>query len=209
MPTASSGRRQRLPAEVRIKHILHAALEEFSRHGFSAARMEDIAQAAGMSKGGLYAHFPSKESLLHTLLRHVIEAPLHDALHWWPSGAQSLEDLVNAYVDHNLAKLTDPAILPTIRLLLAEAPRLPESMQDWHKALMRTHTANHQRLLQRAVDEGFLPTLPEPMEEGSILLVPMMHSLFRILASGKPLSSTEIEALRPLHKTLLLRLLRP
>ncbi len=56
----SHRRRQRLPAEVRVQHILDAALAEFSRQGYNAARMEDIARSAGLSKGGLYAHFPSK-----------------------------------------------------------------------------------------------------------------------------------------------------
>lgn len=66
MPTAT--RRQRLPAAVHTKQIRDAALAEFSRQGYTAARMEDIAQAARLSKGGLYAHFPSKKALLQTLL---------------------------------------------------------------------------------------------------------------------------------------------
>lgn len=208
MPNEISRRRQRLPAEVRIQHILDAALSEFSRHGYGSARMEDIAQAAGLSKGGLYAHFPSKESLLKTLLANVIEVPLQDSLGWWPEGIQTLEELVSAFVDHTLQRLTDPAVLPTIRLLLAEAPRLPPDMQDWHQKLMATHEANHKRMLERAVCEGLMPHNPTPLE-GSVLVVPVMYSLFRILASGAPLTSAEIETLRPLHHSLLLRLLRP
>ena len=38
--------------------ILDAALEEFSRQGFAAARMEDIARRARVSKGSLYLYFP-------------------------------------------------------------------------------------------------------------------------------------------------------
>ena len=208
MLNESHRRRQRLPAEVRVQQILDAALAEFSRHGYNAARMEDIAQAAGLSKGGLYAHFPSKESLLQKLLERVLEAPLLENLHWWPSEARSLEDLVDAFVDHTLQRLTDPSILPTIRLLLAEAPRLPASMQDWHKNMMRMHAENHERLMQRAIAEGFL-TAPEGLTDCSILMLPMTQSLFMILASGEAPTPASIEALRPQHRLLLLRLLRP
>lgn len=151
----SHRRRQRLPAEVRVQHILDAALAEFSRQGYNAARMEDIARSAGLSKGGLYAHFPSKESLLQQLLARVLEAPLLENLHWWPCEARTLEDLVDAFVDHTLQRLTAPSVLPTIRLLLAEAPRLPQGMQDWQQNMMRMHAQNHERLMQRAIAEWF------------------------------------------------------
>nr|WP_246253939.1 helix-turn-helix domain-containing protein [Comamonas jiangduensis] len=88
-----------------MQHILDAALAEFSRQGYNAARMEDIARSAGLSKGGLYAHFPSKESLLQQLLARVLEAPLLENLHWWPCEARTLEDLVDAFVDHTLQRL--------------------------------------------------------------------------------------------------------
>lgn len=204
----SHRRRQRLPAEVRVQHILDAALAEFSRQGYNAARMEDIARSAGLSKGGLYAHFPSKESLLQQLLARVLEAPLLENLHWWPCEARTLEDLVDAFVDHTLQRLAAPSVLPTIRLLLTEAPRLPQGMQDWHQNMMRMHAQNHERLMQRAIAEGFV-TAPEGLMDCSILMLPMTQSLFMILASGEAPTPEAIQALRPQHRLLLLRLLRP
>ena len=61
-------RRLRLAPEARVPLILDAALQEFSRRGFSAARMDDIAQRCGLSKGGLYAHFDSKDAIFKALL---------------------------------------------------------------------------------------------------------------------------------------------
>lgn len=58
---AATRARQRLPADVRNRQILDAALAVFSERGFEAARMDDIAARAGLSKGGLYAHFRSKD----------------------------------------------------------------------------------------------------------------------------------------------------
>lgn len=206
MPTAP--RRQRLPAAVRIQQILDAALAEFSRRGYTAARMEDIAQAAQLSKGGLYAHFPSKEALLQTLLERLLERPLVEQPDGWPDGMQTLEELVGAFVDHTLQRLAEPATLPVLRLLLAESPRLPAAMQGWQQRMLQLHAQTHTRLIQRAVDQGLLPTDPAP-PDCSLLLVPLLHSVFMILASGQPLSTSQLQALRPQHQALLLRLLRP
>lgn len=207
MPTDTAQRRQRLPAEVRINQILDAALAEFSQHGFKAARMEDIAQAAHLSKGGLYAHFPSKELLLQTLLQRVVEQPLQDNLHWWPQGVQTLDALVSAFVDHTIDRLMDPAFLPAIRLLLAEVPRLPAEIQDWHAKMLQLHYDNHERLIQRAVAEGLLHQAPDA-EDCTILMLPMMRTLLLILSSGTPISPEQLETQRSQNKMLLMRLLR-
>ncbi len=41
-------------AEARRNQILNAAMLVFARHGFAAARMDDIAETSGPSKGTLY-----------------------------------------------------------------------------------------------------------------------------------------------------------
>jgi AcrR family transcriptional regulator len=43
--------------------VLTAAAEVFAREGFLAASMNDIVEAAGVTKGAVYFHFPSKEAL--------------------------------------------------------------------------------------------------------------------------------------------------
>ena len=43
--------------------VLVAAAEVFARTGFLAASMNDIVEAAGVTKGAVYFHFPSKEAL--------------------------------------------------------------------------------------------------------------------------------------------------
>src|SRR4030042_5154694 len=43
--------------------ILNAAVKAFSRNGFHQARMDDIAETAGVSKGTLYYNFESKSLL--------------------------------------------------------------------------------------------------------------------------------------------------
>ena len=55
--------KRRLKPAQRRELIVAAAAEEFARRGHRAARMEDIARAAGVTKAVVYDHFPSKGAL--------------------------------------------------------------------------------------------------------------------------------------------------
>ena len=48
--------------------LLEAALELFSHQGYRATSIREIAQAANLSTGNVYHHFPDKETLFRTLL---------------------------------------------------------------------------------------------------------------------------------------------
>jgi AcrR family transcriptional regulator len=64
-------RTQRLPAARRRDQLLDVALELFGTADYHATSMEDIADAAGVTKPVLYQHFPSKQSLYLRLLEMV------------------------------------------------------------------------------------------------------------------------------------------
>jgi AcrR family transcriptional regulator len=65
---AMRSRPTRLPRDQRRVQLLDAASEVFSSKGYHAAAMDDIADAAGVSKPVLYQHFPSKLDLYLALL---------------------------------------------------------------------------------------------------------------------------------------------
>jgi AcrR family transcriptional regulator len=65
---AESSRAARLPRDQRRAQLLDAAKEVFTSKGYHAAAMDDIAEAAGVSKPVLYQHFPSKLDLYLALL---------------------------------------------------------------------------------------------------------------------------------------------
>jgi AcrR family transcriptional regulator len=56
------------------EHLLAAAAEVFARRGFHAATLDEIADAAGFSKGAVYSNFSSKDELFLTLIRAKGEA---------------------------------------------------------------------------------------------------------------------------------------
>src|SRR4030065_551836 len=49
-------------------NILDAATQLFSRNGYDATGVAEICQAAGVSKGAFYHHFPSKQAVFLDLL---------------------------------------------------------------------------------------------------------------------------------------------
>ena len=63
-----SSRPTRLPRDQRRIQLLDAASDVFASKGYHAAAMDDIADAAGVSKPVLYQHFPSKLDLYLALL---------------------------------------------------------------------------------------------------------------------------------------------
>ncbi|MBA2280158.1 MAG: TetR/AcrR family transcriptional regulator [Actinomycetota bacterium] len=69
----------RLPAARRRKQLLAVALEVFAGRGFHPTSMNDVAEAAGVTKPVLYQHFSSKRELYLELLEDV-GGQLRDAI---------------------------------------------------------------------------------------------------------------------------------
>jgi AcrR family transcriptional regulator len=78
----------RLPAQQRRAQLLGVAIEVFAEGGFHATSMDDVAEAAGVTKPVLYQHFPSKRALYRELLDDV-DAQLVAAIVGATSGATS------------------------------------------------------------------------------------------------------------------------
>ena len=71
---------RRLPAAQRRATIERAAERLFAARGYGGTRIDDIAEAAGVTKPVLYRHFASKEALHRALLEHHRDALAADAL---------------------------------------------------------------------------------------------------------------------------------
>jgi AcrR family transcriptional regulator len=62
-------KRERRPEE-RPQELLEAALAVFSQRGFRNTRLDDVAEAAGVTKGAIYHYFDTKEELLLSVIEH-------------------------------------------------------------------------------------------------------------------------------------------
>ncbi|HZM56762.1 MAG TPA: helix-turn-helix domain-containing protein [Acidimicrobiales bacterium] len=70
--TEGRGRRaapgRRLTADARRRQLFDVALRLFAEHGYAATTMDDIAEAAGVTKPLVYQHFESKRALYLELM---------------------------------------------------------------------------------------------------------------------------------------------
>src|SRR4029450_13112700 len=55
------------------RRILEVAAQAFAEHGYAGTSLSDVLAASGLTKGGFYFHFPSKEALALATLRHKQE----------------------------------------------------------------------------------------------------------------------------------------
>ena len=64
-------RRTQEEAEQTRQDLLEAALTVFSQKGYTATRLEDVARAAGVTRGAIYHHFGSKTDLYSALIEEA------------------------------------------------------------------------------------------------------------------------------------------
>lgn len=133
--------------------ILEAAAALFSSASFESARLQDVAAACNVSKSALYHYFPSKEVLLHVIIReHIMSSvqELEAIAHGPGSTKERLTLLVRAMVTtaaekrHEHMVLTnDLKFLPALQqqeIKLAQARALDfvvELLNEINPSLMR------------------------------------------------------------------------
>src|SRR3954471_2388463 len=82
----------------RSGEIARAALELFVTRGFAATKLEDVARAAGVSKGLPYLYFKNKEELFKAVIAEGIGDPLLKAAEFVDSYEGSAEELLHDLV---------------------------------------------------------------------------------------------------------------
>jgi len=124
--SSSSPRWQRQPAE-RPGQILDAALAVFRNRGFGAARMDEIAQKAGISKGTIYLYFESKYALLEALIDCAM-APVAAQLKVMADTVQQgpVTPSLRAMLSFAAKRISDPKTGAVPLLVISEAGQFPE-----------------------------------------------------------------------------------
>lgn len=114
--------------------ILDAALRVIEAGGVTAVTFEAVAEAAGMTKGGLLYHFPTREALLHALHEHLAgqwEASLVEAA--GSSAEQATEaERLGAY-----ARVATQSATRAELLLMLETANEPDMHATWNTVLTR------------------------------------------------------------------------
>jgi TetR/AcrR family fatty acid metabolism transcriptional regulator len=99
---------RKIDKQARREDILSAAMGVFARHGYRQTTIDQIADAAGISKGAVYLSFATKEDLFYALFERMTQAAMHapDASGEGPPASakaqiQALFDGMLAMIDAN------------------------------------------------------------------------------------------------------------
>lgn len=127
---------RRRPAD-RPAEILAAALEVFAERGFQAARLEEVAKRAGVSKGALYLYFETKADLFRAVVTDAI-SPNLERVKMMATAAVPFEQAVRMGVGM-LARtvVTDRRITGVVKLVIAESRNHPELATIWHETVVQ------------------------------------------------------------------------
>jgi AcrR family transcriptional regulator len=146
--------RRRRKAE-RPKEIVEAAFEEFSRNGYAATTLEQIAERAGVTKGTIYVYFENKEQLFISMVRELTKATLDTVIDMFErhqgSTAELLRDQFSFIYQHIVE---DRRRREVVRMLIAEASRFPALADRYHEEIHRPCLDLLQKAIQRGIDRG-------------------------------------------------------
>jgi AcrR family transcriptional regulator len=179
--------------------IRAAALVLFADQGYRAASVRDVMRACRLTPGALYAHYPSKESLLfdlikegHARLEEVLRSVSEQLV---DSGPQRIAGLVYY---HALYTIRNKMLA---RVAASGLEQLPTAMADEIRAMRGVLNGYFEDAYQQGVAEGTL----DPTHANLTLLATLAgtHQLTMWFRGEGPLSPEEVARW---HATMLLRI---
>lgn len=146
--------RARPPAltALRRREIMDAAVRNFSRKGFDAACMEDIATGAKIAKGTLYLYFRSKEALYAAAVAHAVEQ-MQRLIEERVSVATSFRDKLSAAIATRLQFWTENGGLYRLVITIGREARHRRQTND----LLESSQAQLLAIFNEGVKSGELP----------------------------------------------------
>jgi len=159
--------RRKEPERVRAA-LIQAAAELIAEQGLPRLTVDAVAKAAGVTKGGLFHHFPSKQDLVHGVQQAMIALgdETIDALMVAdpePHGRFTRAYLNGMFADH---KLDDTISSRSLCLAMLADPDLQRGWLDWVTARIARHAATDDNpacaLVRLAADGAWLNSLIRP-----------------------------------------------
>ena len=146
--------RWRRRKEARPGEIVAAALAVFAEKGFAAARLDDIAARAGVSKGALYLYFETKQDLFAAVVRDAISPNL--AAVEVAAGAINLPFavIIRALIEQAAERMTVSPVGPVAKMVIAESRNFPELARVWHDEVVARMLGVLTGLIERAQAKG-------------------------------------------------------
>jgi AcrR family transcriptional regulator len=141
-------------AEDRPREICAAALEVFAERGFAAARLEEIARRAGVSKGTLYLYFKDKEDLFRAVVRDTV-APNIAMMRQAVEAADLPFEAVVRLLLPRFAELAGAVPIGAVaKIVIGESRNFPELAKTYYDLVVSQAVALMTGLIEKAQTNG-------------------------------------------------------
>jgi AcrR family transcriptional regulator len=197
-------RKQARPAE-----ILDAALSVFAEKGFSAARMEDIANKAGVTKGTIYLYFPSKEEVFKSLARQHVSDNLAMAAEEARKFEGSAFEFLTVFLQRcaSLVMHSEAVALP--KIIIAESGNFPELATFWRKEVIEKSFAMLAGVISKGIARGEIRDVPVEYITKLCVAPMLLGIIWRTTFAHADDTPFDYEAFMALHRDVLYRGLKP
>src|SRR5258705_10827815 len=154
--------RWRRRKDARPQEILEAALSVFAERGFAAARMEQIAARAGVSKGTIYLYFDSKEAVFRALVHEVLGTQLTRFADFARASSGPVAPVIAGILRGigEFIATSNRVVLP--KIVIAEAGNFPDLARIYREEVIENGLALFAGLLKKGMASGEFRTLPIP-----------------------------------------------
>ena len=150
--------RWRRRKDARPAEIVAAAFGVFAERGFAAARLDDIAARAGVSKAALYLYFETKEELFRAVVSEAV-APNLEAIE--AAAAQHdgpIEEVIRFLVPSVARVAATSPLGGVVKMVIGESRNFPELARIWHDRLLARIIATISGLIAKAQARGEVRT---------------------------------------------------
>lgn len=120
-------------SEARPGEIIAAALAVFSEKGFAAARLDDIAARAGVSKGALYLYFETKQDLFRAVVRETVAPNLAVIAAFVSQSQLPFDQLIRLLFARIGEVVTEGRLGAVAKMVIGESRNFPELAKVWHE----------------------------------------------------------------------------
>ena len=177
MPDTESLPRWQRRADERPQELLDAALAVFVERGFAAARLEEVAKRAGVSKGTVYLYFSGKEELLKALVESAIVPELDNVEALARSHDGSSRELLVKMVGAMWRAIALSPLSGIPKLMLSEAGNFPELARFFLETVIQRHWSLLRRVMEEGMARGEFRPLPADLAV-RIFVAPLMMAVF-------------------------------
>lgn len=144
----------------RPQELVAAALELFVERGYAATRLEDVAAAAGVSKGTVYLYFANKKELFQSVVRENLVPALKRGTDLVDSYEGSTPELLRELLRGWWGLIGATPVAGLTKLIMAESANFPEIARFYNEEVMIPGDEIFARVLQRGVARGEFRALP-------------------------------------------------